>query len=94
MTTDRDYADMVNPYVRAEEEAHQRGYREGVAAGAFYATLIFVMLVLALAGCPAKAADWSFEEASRPIKASERGARITVCQNNATGRTWACFSVR
>ena len=91
--TDRDYADMINPHVRAEEEAHGRGYREGVAAGIFYAVVALVTAGMLLVALNAHA-EWSYEEARRPLKASERGAKISVCQNNATGREWKCFLIK
>lgn len=34
MSTNRDYADMVNPHVRAEQEAHAKGYWQGMREAA------------------------------------------------------------
>lgn len=44
-TTSRDYADMVDPYVRAEREAYQRGVRDGLVYAACF--VIFVCFVAA-----------------------------------------------
>ncbi len=43
-TTDRDYADMVNPHVRAEDEAYKRGVQSGIliACIAFFIILVGV----------------------------------------------------
>lgn len=89
-----DYADMVNPYVRAEHEAEGRGYRRGVWAGAFAALYIAIIAGMILVSWHAHAADWTREESQRVITASERDAQITVCQQNAIERGWACFIVR
>lgn len=35
-TADRNYADMVNPYVRAEQEAEARGYKRGLFHAALF----------------------------------------------------------
>jgi len=39
-TTSRDYADMVNPYVRAEQDAERRGYKRGLVHAASFAILL------------------------------------------------------
>ena len=95
--TEYDYADMVDPFVKAEERAYERGWREGLLCGIFYsiATIIGVgMLLVALDAHAAEAPRWSYEEARKPLKASERNARISVCQQNAVERGWACFLIR
>ena len=92
--TDRDYTDMVNPYVRAEEEAFKRGHSEGLAAGIFYALCAIIALGMLLVALDAHAADWTYEESPRVIRASERDARLTVCQQNAIERGWQCFIVK
>lgn len=92
--TDYDYADMVNPYIRAEEEAHRRGFREGVAAGIFYAICAIIALGMLLVALKADAAPrrvWTYEESFTPIRASSRGASISVCQNIGYERSWACY---
>ena len=43
--TDWDYADMVNPHVRAEQEAESRGYRSGIRDTIFVGALIIIVVV-------------------------------------------------
>lgn len=88
-----DYADMINPYVRAEQEAETRGFRKGAAFGV-YMTLCVIIAGMILMSLNAHAADWSFEEAKKPIRASERDATLSVCQNNSARHVWHCFFVR
>ncbi len=90
--TERDYSDLVNPYVRAEAEAERRGFWHGVAS-AIWAILIACIIAGALYAGKVGAAEWTFEEARKPIRASERGAQISVCHNNAVTRVWRCFFV-
>ena len=94
MSTERDYADMVDPFVRAELAAWERGYDKGVVAGILYAIGIGIAVGMILFASKAGAAEWSFEEARRPIKASERDASYTVCQNNSIRHYWHCFIVK
>ena len=94
MQTDRDYADMVNPYVRAEEEAEQRGFRKGVLMAVWWLLCICVAGLLLVSLKANAVAPWSYEESRQPIKASERDARITVCQSNSVLWGWSCFIVR
>lgn len=35
-STSRDYADAINPYVRAERDAHRRGYNRGLLHAALF----------------------------------------------------------
>lgn len=46
LTTDRDYADLVNPYVRAEREAYERGYSAGILHAAGWLALLLIALCL------------------------------------------------
>ena len=92
--TDRDYADMVDPFVRAESEAWERGYDKGVVTGILYAIGIGFALALVLFASKVNAAEWTFEESRYPIKASERGADITVCHSSGVRFPWQCFSVK
>ena len=94
--TDRDYADLVDPYVRAEEEAFARGKSEGLFSGIFYTLVALIALAMLLVSLHAHAASWSVEQTRgwHLPKASEREARIVVCQNNAARHEWRCFSVR
>lgn len=96
MTTDRDYADMVNPYVRAEQEAHARGYREGLASGIFYALVAIAGLGMLLVALNAHAEIAEELDAWKPIKASDVHARLTVCHEHREplGAPWRCFAVR
>ena len=96
MTTDRDYADLIDPFVRAEVEAFKRGYDSGIVAGILYAIGIGIIVAMILFASKANAAEWTVEESVRwhLPKASERGARIVVCGNNSARREWRCFSVR
>lgn len=94
MNTDRDYADLVDPFVRAEVEAFKRGYGEGIVSGIWYSILTGIVAGLLLASWNAHAADWTYEESPRVIKASERGARLTACHNNAVEKGWVCFIVK
>ena len=113
-----DYADMVDPFVRAESEAWERGYDKGVVTGILYAIGIGFVLALVLFASkihaapqvlghladgrltslntkPAVAAPmWTFEESRYPIKASERGADITVCHSSGVRFPWQCFAVK
>jgi hypothetical protein len=93
-----DYKDILNPYVRAEVEAFKRGYGEGLVSGIFYVIVALIAAGLVLvswnAHAVSAASDWTYEESPRVIKASERGARLTVCQQNAIERGWACFIVK
>jgi len=47
--TDQDYSDMVNPYLKAEEEAEARGYWRGIRQ-ALYAVCAGLVLGVILAG--------------------------------------------
>ena len=89
-----DYKDILNPYVVAEEQAEKRGFWHGVAEAAFYYTLAIIALGLCLAALDARASEWTFEESRYPIKASERGADITVCHSSGVRFPWACFAVK
>lgn len=45
-STSRDYADMVNPHVRAEQEAHKRGYQRGLFHAAIYVIALCFLAVV------------------------------------------------
>lgn len=93
-TTERDYADMVNPFVRAEEEAHSRGFREGFGAGIFATALILVFAAaLLFYRLEARATEVvRYRPAATPIRASDVDARITVCQQfHEIERKWRCW---
>lgn len=99
--TQQDYADMVNPYVRAEEEAEERGFRRGIGAGVFGTILVLAFAAaLILYRVEAKGAEsrsaWLSVETWRPISASQVGARITVCHTNPKpiGLPWLCYATR
>ena len=49
MTTDHDYSSMVDPFVRAEQEAEARGYWRGIRQ-ALYAIGVGLVLGAILAG--------------------------------------------
>ena len=93
MATDRDYSDMVNPYVRAEEEAFQRGLRRGCT----WATIVLIVaLGLLLVALDARGAEiLRFKLTATPIRASAVDARITVCQQyrELFGK-WQCYAIR
>src|SRR4051812_49020404 len=95
-TTDRNYADMVNPYVRAEEEARLMGFRHGVGVGIFATVMVlafaFAMFFYSLEARGA-AAELRYQPTRAPIRASDLEARITVCQQDASSRKWLCYSV-
>ena len=88
--TDYDYADMIDPFVRAELEAWNRGYDKGVVAGILYAIGIGLVVGMLLFASKAHSATWTYEESFTVIKASHRGARITICQDTGFERKWAC----
>ena len=89
-----DYADMVDPFVRAESEAWERGYDKGVVTGILYAIGIGFVVGMILFASKAAASEWTFEESHRVIKASERGADITVCHSSGVRFPWQCFVVK
>lgn len=89
-----DYADMVNPYVRAEQEAHERGFWEGCLSGIFYTLVALIAAAMILFSMNAHAEVSWVALTWSPIKASDCGGTISVCQNNATEGTWTCFCVR
>lgn len=93
--TERDYVDMVNPYVRAEEEAHGRGYRAGIGAGIFGTILVLAlvaaMILYAVEARSAPKPQWTYEEAEYVIRAGAREAKLSVCQNNGFERKWGCW---
>ena len=95
-TTEHDYADLIDPFVRAEVEAFKRGYDSGIVAGILYAIGIGLVVAMILFASKANAAEWSVEQTRgwHLPKASERGAAIVICQNNAARHEWRCFSVR
>ena len=96
MSTERDYADMVDPYVRAELAAWERGYDKGVVAGILYAIGIGIVVGMILFASKAGAATWASTESWITIRASDVGAKITVCQPNPKplGPTWLCYAGR
>ena len=87
-----DFADIINPIGRMEREAEQRGYRRGILTALWW-LLCAVVAGMVLYSLKAHAA-WDYEESRRVIKASERNARISICQQNAVEMGWACFTVR
>ena len=92
--TDHDYADMIDPFVRAEVEAFKRGYGEGIASGIFYTICALIAAGLVLVSLNAHGATkrgWTYEEAYLPIRASSRAARIVICQDTGFERKWACY---
>jgi hypothetical protein len=96
-STDVDYADMVNPFVRAEEEAEDRGRRRGICEGIFGTILTILAIVAAAYTVETRSAEaprWWVQETYAPIRASAAGCSISVSHNNATGRTWRTFCVR
>ena len=96
MNTDRDYSDMVDPFVAAEKAAWERGFDKGVVSGILYAIGIGIVIALVLFASKVGAADWDVEQTRgwHLPKASERGARIVVCGNNAARHEWRCFVVK
>ena len=96
--TDFDYKDLVDPFVRAEQEAFRRGYGQGILTGVFYAILCGLiggaLLLVSTRGLAAEAPPWERMESPRVIKASERGATVSVCQQNAVERGWSCFFIK
>ena len=92
--TDRDYADMIDPFVRAEVESFKRGYGEGVVSGIFYTIVAILAFGLVLVSWNAHAAPkhgWTYEEAYLPIRSSSRAARIVICQDTGFEKKWACY---
>lgn len=94
-----DYADMVNPYVRAELEAEQRGRRQGWGEGVFITILIVLALIAVFYNVETRAQDLrkatrKYQPTEDTIKASAIDARITVCHKNAGATRWTCWSVR
>jgi hypothetical protein len=48
-STDIDYADMVNPFVRAELEAHEKGKAEGYRLAIYHFGCFIVAFLVAFA---------------------------------------------
>ena len=96
MLTDADYSDMVNPYVRAEEEAFKRGHTQGLLSGLWLALCGLVAVGLLLVALVAQAAEIvRFRLTAMPIRASAVDARITVCQQYPeVSRKWQCYALR
>lgn len=95
--TDRDYADLINPYVRAEEEAEQRGRRQGWCEGAFVTILAILSLVAVFYTVETRAdvlLNWKFVIAEAPINASDCGTRVSVCHNSSAYHPWHCHCPR
>jgi hypothetical protein len=46
-STDHDYAHMVNPFVRAEREAHEKGKAEGYRLALYHFGCFIVALLIA-----------------------------------------------
>ena len=93
MSTDKDYADLVDPFVRAEVEAFKRGYGQGILTGIWYAILVGIVTAMLIYATNAHAADWWMSETWAPIKASDCGGKISACHNNAIEGKWTCYCV-
>ena len=96
-STDRDYADIVDPFVQAETEAFKRGYGQGILTGIFYAILCGLiggaLLLVSTRGLAAEPVRYKLTVT--PIRASAVDARFTICQQYREfyGR-WQCHAIR
>lgn len=87
-----DYADMVNPYVRAEQEAHERGFWEGCLSGIFYTLVVLIAAGMILFSMNAHAEVIFGAYSWKPVIASDCGGTLSICQKK--GSQWECFCVR
>ena len=93
--TDRDYADMIDPFIRAEEEAWSRGYDRGVVAGLLYAIGVGLVVAMILFASKVNAETIRFKPTPLPIRASAVEARITVCQQyRELYGLWQCYAIK
>ena len=94
--TDIDYKDIINPIGKMEREAEQRGYRRGILTAIWWLLCAVVagLVLVSLKAHAAEAPRWSVEHSTKPIKASDRKAVITVCHSNSVRMGYQCFSVR
>lgn len=90
--SDRDYSDMVNPYVRAEQEAEQRGFRKGLLTALWW-LCIAVICGMLLVSMKANATVVALGQTWGIIKASDCGGRLSICQNNYARGKWQCSCV-